>query len=296
MRTMSEQLPENIPPESEQPDVWTIRRILVALDASSNSRVALATAVHLAETLRSEIHGLFVEDINLLRLAELPFVREVLFAEPAFRQLESEEMQRKLRARAAILRRELEEMTSEHKITGRFRVIRGTVDRELLAAATEMEADLLAVGRLGNSIVRRGRMGSTARAIVARATSAVLLVKADVQDGPVVALYDGSATGRRALSLAARLTGPAGDLRVLVWGLDEGEAFERQQFTTRLMETLEVEAQFQHLSGDLPIRVLQWVNRQKASLLILGGGDCMLPEDIFSLLLDEAEQHILLIR
>lgn len=294
---MNEQLQADGPAEEpEQPELWTIRRILVALDASTNSRAALATAVQLAETLRSEVHGLFVEDINLVRLAELPFVREVLFAAPTLRQLEREEIQRKLRARAAVLRRELEELTSEHKITGRFLVIRGAVERELLAAATEMEADLLAVGRLGNSIVQRGRLGSTARAVVTRSASAVLLVKTDVESGPIVALYDGSATGRRALSLAARLTGPSGDLRVLVWGLDENEAFERRQFAAQMMETLGAHAQFQHLSGDLPIRVLQWVNRQKGNLLILGGGDCLLPADIYNLLLDEAEQHILLIR
>ncbi|HMT21206.1 MAG TPA: universal stress protein, partial [Promineifilum sp.] len=224
---MDEQLQANNP--AEQPELWTIRRILVALDASANSRAALATAVNLAALLRSEVHGLFVEDINLVRLAELPFVREVLFASPTLRQLEREELQRKLRARAAVLRHELEVLTDEHKVPGHFRVIRGAVERELLAAATEMEADLLAVGRLGHSIGRRGGLGSTARAVVTRAVSAVLLVRTDVGSGPIVVLYDGSATGRGALSLAARLTGPSGDLRVLVWGPDEDEALERRQ-------------------------------------------------------------------
>lgn len=297
---MGEQLqandPAGQPEQPEQPELWAIRRILVALDASANSRAALETAVNLAALLRSEVHGLFVEDINLVRLTELPFVREILFAAPALRQLESEELQRKLRARAAVLRHELQELTGEHKVPGYFRVIRGAVEQELLTAATEMEADLLAVGRLGHSIGRRGRLGSTARAVVMRAAPAVLLVRTDVGSGPIVTLYDGSATGRRALSLAARLAGPSGDLRVLVWGADEEEAFERRQFAVRLMETLGTHAQFQHLSGDLPIRVLQWVNRQKGNLLILGGGDCLLPDDIQFLLLDEAEQHILLIR
>ena len=51
----------------------TPRRILVALDASAHSHAALAAAVALAARLHAEIEGLFVEDINLLRLAELPF-------------------------------------------------------------------------------------------------------------------------------------------------------------------------------------------------------------------------------
>lgn len=283
------------PPASEErPQTWSIRRILVALDASTNSREALATAVNLAETLRSEIHGIFVEDINLLRLAELPFAREIQFADNAFRQLEMDGLQRKLRSRAAILRHELEELTNERKITATFSVSRGPVERELLAAA--LDTDILAVGRLGHSLLNRMSLGSTARAVLARATSAVLLVKAHVESGPIVVLYDGSATGLRALRLAVDLAAVGGDLRVLVWATDEAEAFERRQFATRLLEEKGIAAQFQHLSGDLPQRVLQWVNRQKGNLLLLGGGENHLPPDIFGELLDEAEQHILIIK
>lgn len=288
--------PAEAPPhEAEQEQLrWSIRRILVALDASTNSREALATAVNLAATLRSEIHGIFVEDINLLRLAELPFAREIRFADNALRQVEMDGLQRKLRARAAILRQELEELTGEHKITSTFQVLRGPVDRELLAAA--LDTDLLAVGRMGHSILNRMRLGSTARAITVRAASAVLLVKSDVEAGPIIALYDGSATGWRALRLAAELAKSGGDLRVLVWATNEEDAFARRQLAARLLEEVGIQAQLQHLSGDLPQRVLQWVNRQKGNLLLLGGSDNFLPPDIFGILLDEAEQHILVIK
>lgn len=295
-RPLDAELPpadEPLPPVVDRPR-RSIDRILVALDASANSREALATAVNLAATLRSELHGIFVEDINLLRLAELPFAREIQFADTGLRQLEMESLQRRLRARAAILRHEVEELSGEHKLTSTFSVIRGPVEKELLAAA--LETDLLAVGRLGHSLLNRLGMGSTARALAARAASAVLLVKSDVAAGPIIALYDGSATGLRALRLAAELAEQGGDLRVLLWASDEEEAFERREFAAQLLEESGVEAQIQHLSGDLPLRVLQWVNRQKGNLLLLGGGDNHLPPDIFSLLLDEAEQHILVIK
>ena len=204
-----------------------IRRILVALDASNNSRAALAAAIGLAETFHAEIVGLFIEDINLVRLAELPFAREVRFGEVAVHRFESETIERKLRARAAILRHELEELATEHKVPSTFRVLRGPIDRELIAAA--VEADLLALGRLGHSLARRARLGSTARTAVARAASAVLLVKTDVENGPIIVLYDGSDAGRRALALAAELAGKVGDIRTLVWATDEGTAFERRQ-------------------------------------------------------------------
>lgn len=305
VRTMSNHPPNNepmgateelTPPDegSKEISVRAIHRILVALDASTNSRAALKTAVNLAETLHSEVLGLFVEDINLVRLAELPFAREVLFGENTVRHLTREGLQRNLRARAAILRRELEELTAEHKVAGSFRVIRGPVESELLTAA--LETDLLALGRLGHSIIHRAKLGSTARMVVAQATSAVLLVKSEVAAGPIIALFDGSVAGQHALEMAADLAKQVDDMRVLVWAFDEEGAFERRQFAAKMLEDSEVRMQIQHFSGDSPGRVIQWVNRQKGSLLILGGRESNLPADVFEVLLDEAEQHILVVR
>ena len=298
-------LPNDIPHEEDQtpPAVeleaatsrqWIIRRIVVALDASSGSRAALATAVSLAETLKTELHGLFVEDINLLRLSELPFAREVQFAESKLRRLEREELLKRLRARAAILKHEIQELAAEHKITSSFQVIRGPVDRELLAAA--LDTDLLAVGRLGHSIARHAKLGSTARAVVDRATSAVLLVSGDITSGPIVALYDGSDVGRRVLELAVALAEQGGDLRVLVWAESEAGAFEVRQKAAHLLESHAARIQYQHLSSDNPQFVLQWISRQKAGLLLLGAGESQLPGHVFHALLDEAEQNILIIR
>lgn len=271
-----------------------IRRILIALDASTNSQAALEAAVNLAEMLRSEVLGLFVEDINLFRLAELPFVREIRFAERDTRRLEQEALLRRLHARAALLRRELEEMAAERKLTHSFRVIRGPVNRELLAAA--LETDMVVLGRLGHAVGRHAHLGSTAQAIVNQATSAVLLVKTDVEPGPVIALYDGSENGRRALLLAAELADRVGDLRVLVWASDEQTAYTRRQYAIQLLERADIQLQFQHLSGDDPQRVIEWVDRQKGSLLMLAGGARNLPEDIVQKLIDEAQQHILFLR
>ena len=270
------------------------RRVLVALDASHNSRAALVAAIGLAETFHAEIVGLFVEDINLLRLAALPFAREVRFGEAVVRRFEPETIERNLRARAAILRRELEDLATEHKVPSTFRVLRGPIDRELLTAA--VETDLLAMGRLGHSLAHRARLGSTAQTAVERAASAVLLVKADVENGPIIVLYDGSAAGQRALALAAELAGKVGDMRILVWATDEETAFARRQEAAHFLADLDAITEYQHLAGDNPQLVMRWINRQRGSLLIVGGVDNNLPADILQTLLDDAEQHILVIR
>lgn len=293
---MTALLPGDAPPEGALPDGAAEpergpRRILVALDASSHSHAALAAAVALAERLHSELQGIFVEDINLLRLAELPFAREVRFGQAA-RPLHGEDVQRGLRARAAVLRRELEEAAEQNKVSSTFRVVRGAVAGELIAAA--LEADVLALGRMGHSLSRRARLGSTARAAITRAASAVLLVQPEAEAGPVLVLYDGSPGGERALALAAEVSGEADELRVLVWGPDEATAFERRQLAAHFLAASQGHVQFQHLAGSHPRRVLAWVNKQHGSLLIVPAAEW--PADMLEALLDDAHPHLLLIR
>jgi nucleotide-binding universal stress UspA family protein len=267
------------------------RRIVVGLDASNHSHAALAAAVALAGRLHSELEGIFVEDVNLLRLAELPFAREVRFGQTA-RPVQGEEVLRGLRARAAVLRRELAEVAQQNKVSSTFRVVRGAVAGELIAAA--LEADVLALGRMGHSLSRRAQLGSTARAAIARAASAVLLVQPEVEAGPVLVLYDGTATGARALALAAEVSGEGDELRVLVWGPDEATAFARRQLAAHLLEASLCRIQYQHLAGSHPRRVLAWVNKQHGSLLIVPAAEW--PADMLATLLDDAHPHLLLIR
>ncbi|PKN22384.1 MAG: hypothetical protein CVU64_24985, partial [Deltaproteobacteria bacterium HGW-Deltaproteobacteria-21] len=58
-------------------DKVTIRRILVAMDPSYRSVGALDVAAELAARLGAELSAVFVEDVDLLHLAELPFAMEI---------------------------------------------------------------------------------------------------------------------------------------------------------------------------------------------------------------------------
>ncbi len=271
-----------------------LRRILVALDASSYSHATLAAAATLATRLHAEIQGLFVEDINVLRLAELPFAREIRFGQADARQVEGEALRRKLRARAAVLRHELEEIATDNQLSSTFRVVHGAVAEEVLTAARDF--DLLALGRRGHSLTQSARLGSTARAALARAVSAVLLVQPEVAAGPALALYDGSAAGARALALAAEISGEANELRVLVWGPDEETAFARRQLAAHLLASTSAHVQYQHLAGGEAQRMAAWVNKQAGSLLILPVAGDDWPEGAQAVLLNEAQPHLLFIR
>lgn len=85
----------------------TMRRLLVAVEASPRSRAMLEQAAALARAIEAELAGLFVEDVNLLRLCGLPG-HEIALSSGMARRLEQATMERELRAQAEELRRLLE--------------------------------------------------------------------------------------------------------------------------------------------------------------------------------------------
>jgi nucleotide-binding universal stress UspA family protein len=176
-----------------------ITRILVAVDASPLSLAALDAAAELAASLQAELLGLYIEDINLLRLAESPFAREVGLFSGSIRELDTQRMQRQLRAQANRVRRRLSRLAERSQIQWSFRVTRGAIDTELLSAAAEV--DLVILGRTGWSGGRR--LGSTAQAIASKATRPALLhAPRATQRSAVLVLYDGSEVAQRALTTA----------------------------------------------------------------------------------------------
>ena len=93
-----------------------IHRILVALDVSTHSQAALKAAASVAALLEAELVGMFFEDINLLRVAQLPFVQEVCFPMAEVRDIGVSQMERHWRSQANEARRQLGEMATERRV------------------------------------------------------------------------------------------------------------------------------------------------------------------------------------
>lgn len=181
-----------------------LHRILVPLDASENSMSALDTAADLAAVLGAELEGLFVEDINVLQLCEFPFVREVSFLGPSFRRIDRAETERQLRIQAQRLQKILSEVAGRFHVPWKFRVTRGGVPAEVLAAAEN--ADLTILGRSGRSLPGRRRVGSTVRTVISKGRGMTLIIQQGMRfQPPVQVLFTGSALSEKALVLALDL-------------------------------------------------------------------------------------------
>jgi nucleotide-binding universal stress UspA family protein len=180
------------------------RVVLIALDASPQSLTALETAAKVAARLNAELRGMYVEDINLMRTAALPFACAITSTGQS-QPLTPEAMEGLLRRHADIARSAVESAGVRSNIAWSFSVVRGTVHQEIMRAASL--AEFVAVGRSGWSQFQSGRIGSVVRSLIdSGATSLLMVAKGGIRE-PLALIYDGSPCGERAIALAAALNG-----------------------------------------------------------------------------------------
>jgi hypothetical protein len=170
-----------------------IRRILLAFDAVAHSPTALESVVALAARLDAELLGLFIEDINLLRFAGLPFAREIGLTSATARPLRNPDMERALRVQAARAEAALAREAGRLKLRWSFRVARGQLVTQVVEAA--LETDLVAITPAEGALARVRWAGGVAGAVLHGAPLRA----------PLVLLYDGYPAAQRALSFAAQL-------------------------------------------------------------------------------------------
>ena len=280
--------------QSEQNDELTIQRILVALDASYHSLAALEAAAELAASLKAELQGLFVEDVNLLRVARSPVAREVRYPFVAAARLDPARMERALRAQASQARQAIAAACERRQIKWSFRVVRGEVAPEVLAAA--LEADLLSLGKASRPLIQWARLGSTARAAATHGLCPVLLLQRDAGiKPPVVVTYDGSSIARQALMIATRLVQRTrGYLVVLVLAAAVDEMSRMQAEVSDLLRGQVLIVRYRQLTGANVATLAHELRSEKGGVLVLSRS--ILQPDALQALLDELDCPVLLVR
>jgi nucleotide-binding universal stress UspA family protein len=236
-----------------------VTRILVVLDPSPYGLAALEVAAHLAAGLRAELEGLFVEDVDLLRLAGLPFTQEVTYPAAAERSLTPSDVQRTLRARAEQMRLALSSTAERVQVKWSFQVARGRMTRSALAAA----ADLLMMGGAG------------------RAPKPVEspVPKTPPIRGPVMAVYDGSEAGRRAVDTASRIARDSrAPLIVLVSSEDPRQAAQLRAEASKWLSKHKIKAHVSPATLTTPADIVSTTRRHDAGLVVLSRDNSLLDE------------------
>ncbi len=121
---------------------FALRRIIIACDAASDIRLAVEEGAVLAERWNAALHGVFLEDENLFRLAGLPFGRQVTLSSSVSESLSATDLAALSSALGAGMRRTLAEAAAERGLEWSFGVVR---DLPTVAALVGIEGDLLVV-------------------------------------------------------------------------------------------------------------------------------------------------------
>lgn len=282
---------------SETPErPLVLRRILVALDASPHSLAALRAAVELAVRFQADVVGMFVEDINLLRLAELPFTDELGLVSATRRSLEPDEVERQLRARAFEIRRALQTMAEQARVHWEFKMTRGAIAAELLKAAAGV--DLVILGKQGWSPGPRRRLGSTARAAVYQAPTLTLITSTTRHTQlPMAVVFDGSVRARKALAMVSTLARHAdGHLLVLIFAAAGQPVDLVRQAAVDALRTQPLEASYRVLTLHNVGRLAHLLRMEGGGTLVLPSNEELLHHPALQLLLEETESPVLLVR
>jgi nucleotide-binding universal stress UspA family protein len=211
-----------------------LRRILLPLDVSRDSLTAMEIAFALAAALGGEVSGLFIEDTELLTAGSLPFAREVGSLSGISRRIGSADIQNRFRAVASKARNAVAEAGQRLKVRSSFRVTRGEVPAEILAAATD--ADMVVLGKAGWSVGAFRKPGGTCLAILSGSRVPVLIVERGATlSPPILAVNDGTPAGRRALEFARELSRSLGwEIAVFsVPGIGNGDEVLESAFQNR---------------------------------------------------------------
>jgi predicted phosphoribosyltransferase len=261
------------------------KRIVVALDTGSLSHAAVEAAARLAIGLRAELEALFVEDVNLRRLAELPFARELGNTSAQPRRFDVAELDRAIAVQARQVRRAFEAVAHELPLGWSLEVVRG----DLIAVVLERTAaaDLLVLGRTRRPVYRGAHGAKVLRRLERR-----------VARHPVVALFDGSAAAARVLEAALALERRArGDVLVAIpaSGPEQYAALRGQVDSTLAAR------------GHAPIgcvclpdagiaTIAETAKRQRAGAVLLPVADIVRAQHEFEGLVDEIACPVVLIR
>ncbi len=212
----------------------------------------------------AEIHGLFVEDIELLSLADLPLAREYCRLTHVERVVQVPELERQFRIQARAAEQALTALASRRGMQCSFRTVRGepaTLLRETLEA---MDLMLLSATRHTLSTADYRAFATRGRPV----------------KRPVTVVFDGSEVAQRALGVATQLARAGAAALTVLLVDDTSAAFDalRSQATEQIGTQ---PAEFREVVKPEMSELIRQVQSSRAGCLVIGRNeDLLTPNNI----------------
>jgi nucleotide-binding universal stress UspA family protein len=270
-----------------------LNRIIVALDASPASMAALEFAAELAARNNAELIGIFVEDINLIRVGQLLLSKEIGRFTASPRSLESGDIERELRLHARIVELAMASVAEKANLRWSFRNLRGVIHSELLSAS--QESDLIIFGKTGHS--GRRKAGSTARQLITHSDIHSLILRHRLHpNSSVLLIYDGSEASERGLLTARLISTPETQIRILLITPEKFQSLEFQNHILSLHDEVLSAAVFQHIESLDQVDLVHIARIQKCGVIVIPAETGSMPPSNLVELIDNADCAVLLIR
>jgi len=180
-----------------------IERVVLQLDAASETHEVIDTAARLAARAKAPLDGIFIEDEDLLGLAILPFARHVsLGAGPEPLTLDHVESQ--LRVAAERTRQDLAAAAKRHGVAWSFEVVRGSSVGDRFGAS---ERDLVVAAALTRPVAGHFRVECRWWSSINAAPGPFLLARRawEASGAVLIMLRDRSQGSVRLLDAAGRI-------------------------------------------------------------------------------------------
>ena len=192
-----------------------VERILVALDKSSHSLAALQAAIELARHYHATLKGVFVEDINVLNLARMPFHQEVGEYTATVREISMDGLSREISVQSRWVTHFFQKSINQTDVNADFAVLRGYIHE--MVNKESQACDMVIIGKSGTHPLGRRRHGSTAKALIKHHLKPLLLIEENTQIGyPIIVMYENSPIGKLSLETARDLMDPAETLVIFL--------------------------------------------------------------------------------
>jgi hypothetical protein len=240
-------------------------RVIVAVGSTSPDPSTLAAAAQLAQLVDGELAALFVEDVNLLRLAELPIAFESSAALPTARPLQVADVERAFKKEAHEFKRALTEIASALQLDFTFDVVRGKPASVLFEAATERDLVVLA------GAAARALTHHTPAKIVRHALRAAASGVKSRRAQPVAAVLQSGACVQRVLAVAHGLAIESGAELILVLAPGDAHNAPLTAMVERWLEEQGASARIVVLPNSVPENVAKLVAEAGSQLLIWPG-------------------------
>lgn len=255
-----------------------LRRIVVVCDAACDVQVAVNEAAALAARWSAVLHGVFLEDENLYRLAALPFGRQITLSSAVFEGLEAADIAELSAAAGAAMRRALADASARHRLDWSFEMLR---DLPSMAALAGIEGDMLVVEGAGRpfsgSWAPRSFWGTLWGSLV-EDHGRPMLIRRQPQTGTgdIVVLMDAREDGRKLLLSGLSVAGPTQQIVILVRGGAPADVHAAERMAREQAAATEPEAsgrmiKVEAVPADLPA-LRQRIERLKPDLITLAPG------------------------